>query len=181
MSQPPIDLVCLRSLRPWKRPIAWALLAVWSSACGSTVGWNYYAPFRLMGEERAVSPVDPADVHHYGVTGKLHYVAITIDTVFFRNLPKTRDREVALGIDLTGAIDKRGIKTVSEPSKAVGEHGLMHFDRPFAVDPFLYRGVPLHLTLSFRDVGPAESLNLRGRLAALGMGVARKLIPFCFY
>lgn len=164
--------------RRWRKPVAVSLLATWLlSACGASVGWNYYAPFRLMGEESAVSPVDPADVHHFGVTSKLHYVAITINAVFFRNLRNTQGREVALGVNLEGALDKRSIKTVSEPVKAVGPYGFMHFDRPFAVDPFLYRGLPLRLTLNFRDVGPAESSNLRGRLAALGMGIARKLVP----
>ena len=41
-----------------------------------------------------------------GVTGKLHYVAITINAVFFRNLRNTQGREVALGVNLEGALDK---------------------------------------------------------------------------
>jgi hypothetical protein len=159
------------------KPLAWLTLVTLLPSCGSLVSWNYYAPFRLMGEERAVSPVDPAEVHHFGVASRLHYLSITVDAVYFRNLHKTLGRQVALGIDLQGAVDKQSIKTVSEPVSATGPQSMLFFERPFAVDPFLYRGLPLRLTLSFRDVGPSEAANLRGRLAALGLGVARKLVP----
>src|SRR5438552_8879431 len=118
------------------RPVAWLLVAT-TAACGSTVEWRYYAPFRVIGQERAVSPVDPAEVHYAGVASKLHYVSITVDSVFYRNLPGTMGKEVAIGIDLGGALPAP-VKTVSEPSSAQGQEGLLFFERPFAIDPFIY-------------------------------------------
>jgi hypothetical protein len=154
-----------------------ASLATLALACGPRVNWNYYAPFGVIGDkEPTVSPVDPAAVHHFGVASKLHYISVVVDGVFFRNLPKTQGREVAIGIDMSGGLPK-DVKTVSEPVTAQGPNGMIFFDRPFAIDPFLYRGVPLRITVSFRDVGPSEATILRGRLQSLGMGVARKLVP----
>jgi hypothetical protein len=147
------------------------------AGCAPRAEWRYYAPFRVIGAERAVSPVDPAEVHYAGVASNLHYVAITIDSIFYRNLAGTAGKEIALGIDLGGALPK-DVKTVSEPVAAAGKEGFLFFERPFAIDPFLYRGVPLRLTLTFRDVKGPESRNLKGRLQALGfLGGARKLIP----
>jgi hypothetical protein len=162
----------------WFKPVAGGLLGVMLVSCGATVDWRYYAPFRVIGQERAVSPVDPAEIHYAGVAPKLHYVSITLDSVFFRNLPGTVGREVALGVELSGALPG-DVKVVSEPVAAKGPNGFIFIERPFAIDPFLYRGVPLRLTLTFRDIGPAESKNLKGRLAALGLlaGAARKIVP----
>jgi hypothetical protein len=154
------------------------LLASLLAGCGATVDWRYYAPFRVIGQERAISPVDPAEVHYAGVATNLHYVSLTVDSVFYRNIPGTAGREVALGIDVVGAVPSRDLKVVSEPAAARGPQGLLFFERPLAIDPFLYRGVPLRITFTFRDVGPDESKNLRGRLSSLGLlGGARKLIP----
>jgi hypothetical protein len=160
------------------KPIACLLIGTMLSACAPTVEWRYYAPFRVAGPERFVTPVDPAEVHFAGVASKLHYISMTIDGVFFRNLKGTFKKQVALGIDLSGAIDKQDIKTVSEPVEVTGNQGYIFFERPFSIDPFLYNGKPLRLTLTFRDVTPQEALNLKGRLSALGLsGVAAKIIP----
>jgi hypothetical protein len=158
--------------------VAAGLLAILALiGCRGAVEWRYYAPFRVIGQERAVSPVDPAEIHFAGVASKLHYVSLVVDGVFFRNLPGTVGKEVAIGVELAGAMEK-SVKTVSEPVTAQGPDGFLFFDRPFAIDPFLYRGVPLRLTFTFRDVTPAESKNLRGRLQGLGLiGGAAKLVP----
>lgn len=158
--------------------VAAGVLAILTFAgCRGAVEWRYYAPFRVIGQERAVSPVDPAEIHFAGVASKLHYISIVVDGVFFRNLPGTLGKDVAIGVELAGALEK-SVKTVSEPASAQGRDGFLFFDRPFAIDPFLYRGVPLRLTFTFRDVTPAESTNLRGRLQGLGLiGGAAKLIP----
>lgn len=157
------------------KSLAWFLLATVSASCAPTVNWNYYAPFGLI-EEQRVSPVNPTNVHHFGVASRLHYVSVVLDSVFFRNLPNTAGREVALGIDLAGALQTE-VRTVSEPVAAKGPQGNLFFERPFQIDPFLYRGLPLRLRLTFRDVGASEATNLRGRLVALGLGTARKLVP----
>src|SRR5204863_7640662 len=76
-------------------------LSLGAASCGPRVNWNYYAPFGVIGDkEPSVSPVDPAAVHHFGVASRLHYISVVVDSVFFRNLPKTQGREVAIGIDM---------------------------------------------------------------------------------
>lgn len=157
------------------RAVALTLACAFAAGCAGSAEWRYYAPFRLHPQDQVLWNVDPAEIHFAGVASKLHYVSMSVDAVYYRDLPNTRGRQVAIGFELDGALPGRALKTISEPVTAKQPNGALFFGRPFEIEPFLYRGLPLKLTLTFRDVGPTESKNLLGRLQALALGVGRAL------
>jgi hypothetical protein len=133
-----------------------------------------------MGKDLRLAHIDPDEVVEGVVSTNLHYITISIDSVFVRNLPGLFDRNVALGLEITGILPGgKAIQTVLDMKKGVGEHSFLSFDNVAVIQPFLYTGQNLTIALHFRAVPEDEVQYLRGRLAGAG-DLVKKIAPSRF-
>lgn len=152
-------------------------LGVTLMSCKNYINWKNHISFRSYGKGAQLSHIDPDETVHGAVRANLNYISMSLDTVFFRDLPGLSDRSVAFGFQLTGALPKgKAIKTVLDISKGVGEHAFLSFDNLVVVQPFLYTGQNVTITLHFRAVDKDEAANIRGRLQGAGETV-KKISP----
>jgi hypothetical protein len=145
-----------------------------SSACRVGVEWKGHASFRAFGADLRLSKIDPGEPLRGEVSANLHYVTVALDTVFVRSLPALAGRNVLLGVEI-GGIRPGGkpLHSVVGVQASAGEHGFLAFDNATVVEPFLYTGQNLTITLHFRVVAPQHLEGLRGRIAGAGDLVKR--------
>jgi hypothetical protein len=132
---------------------------------------------RAAGADLSLAHVAPKELLENVVSRNLHYVSISLDTVFFRNLPGLFGASVAFGVEIYGArADGRPIRTVLDVQTASSDQGFLRFDNVAVVEPFLYTGRNITMTLHFKAVAKQAAQHVRGRLAGAG-DVIRKLNP----
>jgi hypothetical protein len=99
------------------------------------------------------------------ISTNLHYVSISLDSVFFRNLPGIGDADVAFGFEITGVLgDGKTIKTVLDSRKGVGENAFLSFDNLVVIEPFLYKGENMTMNFHFTAVPGPQSNFIRAQL-----------------
>lgn len=161
-------------------PLLLAAALVAATGCSLGVHWRSHASFRSMGKDLALAHIDPDEVVRGKISANLHYVTIALDSVFVRNLPGLFGRSVALGLEVTGILPGgKAIQTVLDVKEGAGEHGFLSFDNVALIQPFLYTGQNLTITLHFRAVPRGEVQHMKGRLAGAG-DVVRKIDPAKF-
>lgn len=147
----------------------WALCALTFLSCRSYVNWNNHTSFRSQGKDMQLSQVDPSEVLQGKISANLHYASVALDSVFFRDLPGLFGRSVAFGLEITGVLkDGKAIKTVLNVSDSVGEHSFLSFNNVVSIQPFLYTGQNITITLHFRVVPKSAASNIKGRLQGAG-------------
>jgi hypothetical protein len=160
--------------------LAAATLAL--SACGpSHIDWRNHQSLRSAGKGHknvTMSHVDPNEVVDNAISRDLHYVTIALDSVFFRNLPGIMSgATVVFGFEVQGVLPGgKSIKTVFEPIKSVGENSHLAMDNLTVIQPFLYTGQNMTITLYFQAVEEGESVNIAGRIQGAA-GLLKKLNP----
>jgi hypothetical protein len=159
-----------------------ALASLAMTACGpAAIDWRNHQSLRSAGKGQkgvTLSHVDPSEVVENAISRDLHYVTISLDSVFFRNLPGLfSGATVVFGFEVQGILPKgESIKTVFEPRKAVGENAFLAMDNVTVIQPFLYTGQNITITLYFQAVEEGESLNIAGRIQGAA-GLLKKLNP----
>ena len=147
------------------------------TSCRSYVDWKNHVSFRSMGKTVQLSHIDPAEKVRGAVQANLHYASVAIDSAFFRDLPGMHGASVAFGLELHGVLPKgKAIKTVLGVKEVKGEHAFLSFDNAVVIEPFLYTGRNITITLHFRAVGKSDANNIRGRIAGSG-GAFKKIDP----
>jgi hypothetical protein len=168
-----------------KRTRASALFALSGlalAACGSSaLDWKNHLSLRSAGKGAksiTLSHVDPNEVTENAISRDLHYVTVALDSVFFRNLPGIfSGATVVFGFEIQGVLkDGKSIKTVFEPIKSVGENAHLALDNVTVIQPFLYTGQNITITLYFQAVAEEEALNIGGRIQGAA-GLLKKLNP----
>lgn len=158
-----------------------AAIAVTTSACGpSAIDWRNHQSLRSTGQggkDVTAAHVDPTETGNV-ISNNLHYVTIALDSVFFRNLPGIMSgATVVFGFEIQGVLaGGKSIKTVFEPIKSVGENSHLAMDNMTVIQPFLYLGQNMTITLYFQAVAEEESLNISGRISGAA-GLLKKLNP----
>jgi hypothetical protein len=159
-----------------------AVIALSMAACGpSAIDWRNHTSLRSSGTGHkgvTMSHVEPDEVLKNAISRDLHYVTIALDSVFFRNLPGIMSgATVVFGFEVQGVLPKgASIKTVFEPIKSVGENAHLAMDNLTVIQPFLYTGQNMTVTLYFQAVAEEESMNIAGRIQGAA-GLLKKLNP----
>jgi hypothetical protein len=169
----------LDRLPPLCRVLTLTLLGLLSS-CSLGIDWKNHASYRCVGKDLTLAHIDPDEVIQGAVSANLHYLTLALDTVFVRNLPGLTGRSVALGLEIHGILPKgRAIQTVLDLKEGVGEHSFLSFDNVALIEPFLYTGQNLTITLHFRAIPDKAAADLRGRIAGAG-DLVKKINPSQF-
>ncbi|MBI3073928.1 MAG: hypothetical protein HYY84_17615 [Deltaproteobacteria bacterium] len=149
-----------------------------TGACRSTVDWKNHIAFRSTGAKLELSTWEANELATTAINTNLNYVAISIDSVFFRDLPGMLGADVALGFEITGVLGEgRTIKTVLDTRKSVGEYAFLNFDNLVALEPFLYRGENVTLNFHFTAVPAAESTFLKAQLQGPAGDALKRINP----
>jgi hypothetical protein len=163
-----------RSATAWLTLVSLALLG-----CGASgVQWRNHTSFRASGADLGLALVDPREIITGRVSRNLHYVSIALDSVFFRNLPGlVPGRDVVLGLEIEGALpDGRVLRTVPEIARTTGASSFLSFDNVALLEPFLYTGRNITVTLYFRALRAPDAGEVRGRILGAG-DLLKKLSP----
>jgi hypothetical protein len=155
--------------------VAASALFASSAGCFGEVSWSNHISFRSYGRGLHLSHVDPEELLVGRISRKLHYVSLSLDAVFFRDLPGLFQRDVVFGFEIRGAGPK-AIKTVLEVTEAAGEHSFLSFDNAAVLQPFLYDGRNMEITLWFKSTAKDQVGNIKGRLSGAGDAL-KKLNP----
>ena len=164
--------------RKWHRfTVGLAALCATLAACRAQVDWRDHASFRATRGDLSLSHVAPEELVEGVISRNLHYVSIALDTVFFRNLPGLFGASVALGVEILGArADGKPLKTVLDVQVATPDSGFLSFDNVAMVEPFLYTGRNISITLHFKAIAKSATSHIKGRLAGAG-DLIKKLDP----
>lgn len=156
--------------------LVWAALLLCSASCRFQIAWSAHASYRSTGKDLQLAQVDPGEAVRGVIRAHLDYLTVSVDAAFMRNLPGL-EVQVALGLEVRGVLPGGApILSGLEVSPVLGKHGFVHFDNVARLEPFLYTGQDLSLTLHFREVPGAELSNLRGKLTATA-DLVRRLDP----
>lgn len=146
-----------------------AFLMLLLAGCHNHINWQRHVSFRSYGKGLRLSQVTPEEMVHGEIKANMHYVSIGVESVFFRNLPESVGRKVALGFEINGLLLKgESVKTVLDVGDARGKHTLLSFNDLLVTKPILYRGGNVRLTLHFKGIPPAAGSNTLGRIAGAG-------------
>jgi hypothetical protein len=150
------------------------------TACRAQVDWRDHASFRASRTDLALAHVGPEELVENVISRNLHYASIALDTVFFRNLPGLFGATVAFGVEIYGVRpDGKPIKTVLDVQTASTDDAFLAFDNVAVVEPFLYTGRNITITIHFKAVAKKAEAHVRGRLAGAGDAI-KKLNPTAF-
>ena len=153
--------------------------AILLSSCAKRfVDWQNHTSFRSTGRNLSLTHIEPTEPILGRIDKFVHYVSIAVETVFFKELVGTIDSEVALGFEIKGVLPNgEVIKTVPKVVKASGEDAFLSFDNMVMIEPFLYTGQNITMTIWFKAVEKERTGNVKGRLASAG-DVLSSLNPF---
>jgi hypothetical protein len=155
------------------------LLSAGLTACAHRgIDWQHHISLRTRGEGLALGKLDPRELIEGKVSRNLHHVGLSLETVFVRDLPGVAAKDhLVLGMEAHGVLpDGRVLKTVADVRPCTDESALVFFENPFSLQPFLYTGQSITVTLSFQAVSAAEASNVRGKMAGGGDQI-KKLNP----
>jgi hypothetical protein len=160
-----------------------AVAAAAISGCGglSAIDWRNHINLRSAGagnKKVALSQVEANEVVENAISRDLHYVTISLDSVFFRNLPGIfSGATVVLGFEIQGILPAgKAIKTVFEPKKSVGRDSFLAMDNLTVIQPFLYTGQNITMTLHFKAVKDEDTPNINGMISGAA-NLLKKLNP----
>ncbi len=93
-------------------------------------------------------------------------VAISLDAVFFRNLPRLGNASVVFGVSIEGIrADGKPFKAALDIRKGVGPHAFLSFNNIVAIEPFRYSGQNIRFSLQFHAVPPKNVPNVTDEFA----------------
>src|SRR5207237_10439418 len=119
---------------------------------------NGLQPSECDAEEQAQAAVRP----------HLDYVSISVERVFFRDVPAALSGSVAVGMEVNGlAANDQPVKTVLGV-KSIGADRTVRFDEAIVLQPTLYTGRNLAISLHFRRLPSRDAENALGRIQGLG-------------
>jgi hypothetical protein len=154
-----------------------ALIIVLVFGCRAQIDWRDHASFRTSRSDLSLAHVGPQEAVENAISRNLHYASIALDTVFFRNLPGLSGATVALGVEIYGPRpDGRPIKTVLDVQTASSGEAFLSFDNVALIEPFLYTGRNITISLHFKALAKNTAQHVRGRLAGAG-DLVKKLNP----
>lgn len=146
-----------------------ALLCSMMGACRTYVDWKVHVSLRSSSEDFKLSTIDPAEAVRGAVLRNQNYASIAIERVFFRDLPGIFNKHVAFGVEVMGVLPGgKAIKNVVEIKQGQGEHGILSFENPTMIRPFLYQGRAITISLAFRVVAPKAVAHISGQLESAG-------------
>jgi hypothetical protein len=148
---------------------------VLGAGCFGEINWQNHLSFRSYGRGLHLTHVDPEEAVVGKVSRNMHYVSISLDSVFFRDLPGLYQRDVVFGFEIRGAGPKP-IKTVLEVTESAGEHSFLSLDNAVVLQPFLYTGQNIEITLWFKSTAKDNVANIKGRISGAG-DTLKKLNP----
>ncbi|MBI3074572.1 MAG: hypothetical protein HYY84_20860 [Deltaproteobacteria bacterium] len=148
-------------------------------SCGRTaIDWRNHVSFKAKNKEITVAHTEGDEVVKNKIRTNLDYVAISLDSAFFRNLPGLGDAEVAFGLSMDGIrSDQKPVRTVLDVRKGVGGNAFLSFDNLLAVEPFLYTGQNVTLTLQFQAIPDKSAPTIKAQVDGQ-KSFLRKIIPF---
>jgi hypothetical protein len=155
---------------------ALAACALAGAGCFGEISWSNHLSFRSYGRGLHLSHVDAEELLVGRISRNMHYVSISLDSVFFRDLPGLFQRDVVFGFEIRG-VGPQPIKTVLEVTEAAGEHAFLSIDNAAVLQPFLYGGQNIEITLWFKSTAKDNVGHIKGQLTAAG-DVLKKLNPF---
>ena len=139
------------------------------SACNTAIDWSHHISFRSYGKGMHLSRILPKESVKGALKANLHYISIGLDAMFFRNLPGLYGRPVVVGFEVKGLLPEgKVIQTVLGVVKSRGPDDFISFRNKPIINPFLYTGRAVSMTLYFRGLDPREEAYVRGKLAAAG-------------
>lgn len=158
--------------------MAVAVLAVLIlSACTPALNWQNHISFRSSGQDLSLSHVGATELVTSCISRNLHYVSIALDTVFFRDLPGMFGADVTFGLEIRGILPNGApLKTVLDVQRSTGGHAFLSFDNLALLEPFLYTGQNITITLFFKAVGKTLASVIKGRIAGAS-DLVKKIDP----
>ena len=153
-----------------------ALLLLCMASCESGIQWSRHLALRAYGRALVLSEIDPDEQAKAVVRPQLDYVSISVERVFFRNVPAALTGAVAVGLEVTGiAPGGQSVKTVLGV-KDVGPSREIRFDEAIALQPTLYTGREVNVKLVFRRMPGEHKQAALGRIQG-SYDLLRKLDP----
>lgn len=150
--------------------------ALSTAACQSGVDWTRHLSLRAYGSGVRLSEVDPTEPAKAAVRPQLDYVAISVERVYFKGVPSALTGAVAVGLEVQGiAPGTDPVKTVLGV-KDIGPGGEVRFDEMIALQPTLYTGREVQITLHFRRMPAQHKQAALGRVQG-SWDLLRKLDP----
>lgn len=155
----------------------WTMVAVaLGTSCASGVEWQRHLALRAYGSGLQLSEIDPEEPVKAAVRPQLDYVSVSIERVFFRDVPAAMSGAVAVGLEVQGlAPGDQLIKTVLGV-KNIEADRTIRFDESIVMQPTLYPGRNVTITLHFRRIPGSEMQASLGRIQGVG-DLLRKLDP----
>jgi hypothetical protein len=161
MDQAPISALLQRRL--WA--LGFTLWLLLSSTPSLAANWQTYASYRATGGELSQGLVEKHDLVRGKIRRDLHYVSLALETVFVRDLPGfSGTTDVVLGLEVEGLLPEgKVLQAITDVQSASGES--VFFDNALALDPVVYSGRSVTVTLHFRSVSREAAAHFKGRIS----------------
>jgi hypothetical protein len=129
------------------------------------VDWRTYASYRSTGGNLSQGLVEKRDAVRGKIRRDLHYVSLALETVFARELPGfSGATDVVLGLEVEGLLPEgKVLQAVAGLQGASGES--VFFDNALALDPVVYSGRSVTITLHFRSVSRDAASQFKGQVS----------------
>ncbi|MBI3071304.1 MAG: hypothetical protein HYY84_04170 [Deltaproteobacteria bacterium] len=134
------------------------------AGCGGTLDWTTFVSYRVKNNRLAPSAVDPAEASASFIAAELHYARIDLESFFFRDVGGFRGQPLIVGLEVSGVVPGRTLKTVFDLSKEGHDKGLVRYQSLGAIEPFLYKGDDVVVTVHIQTVVPRETKDLAAQL-----------------
>jgi hypothetical protein len=145
-------------------------------SCASGIEWTRHMALRAYGKGLALSEIDPDEQVKAAVRPQLDYVSVSVERVFFKDVPVALSGSVAVGLEVTGlAPGNRAVKTVLGV-KSIGASREVRFDEAIALQPTLYTGREVTISLHFRRMPGSHTQAALGRVQG-SWDLLRKIDP----
>jgi hypothetical protein len=132
--------------------------------CGGVADWNTFVSFRVK-NDRLVPPThEPTEAAEAFIASELHYARIDLESFFFRDLKGYRGLPLIVGLEVKGVIPGKTIKSVFDLSKEGYDKGLTRYASLGSIEPFLYKGDDIVVTLHLRTVAPSDTKGLAAQI-----------------
>jgi len=153
-----------------------SLALVLLSSCAAGIDWQRHLAVRAYGSGLQLSEIDPDEMAKAAVRPQLDYVSLSVERVFFREVPGALTGAGAVGLEVTGrAPGDRPVKTVLGV-KSIRADRTIQLDETIAIQPTLYTGRNVGISLHFRRIPGKEAQNALGRIQGVS-DLLKKIDP----
>lgn len=144
--------------------------------CAGGVEWKRHLSLRAYGAGIQLSEIDPGEPAQAAVRPQLDYVSISVERVYFRDVPVALEGAVAVGLEIQGlAPGDRAVRTVLGV-KRIGLDRSVRFDEAIVLQPTLYTGRNVTISVQFRRMPTKHMQAALGRLQGVG-DLLKKIDP----